>query len=302
MTTLVMVFVAVATALVASAQQASCPGKGKDELEGASLVMRESHISKVSSITDDDNDMEEEDFDEDLTDEEGEEGSTCPKWCTKGRRLKNKPWSTKCWLWSCRGCSEYQSNCADILEGEPPVCGSRCSKSAERALAQGRSKALCRWPRCQTCDGWEKKCSAGALLMQEEHQDASVKTITRDLSETSEESTMEKDGDYDTEDDDIDDEMLVDGKEEETSTCPKWCTKGRRLKNKPWSTKCWLWSCRGCSEYQSNCADILEGEPPVCGSRCSKSAERALAQGRSKALCRWPRCQTCDGWEKKCSS
>merc|ERR1719444_618830 len=121
MTTLVMVFVAIATALVASAQQASCPGKGKDELEGASLVMRESHISKVSSITDDDTDMEEEDFDEDLTDEEGAEGSTCPKWCTKGRRLKNKPWS--------------------------------------------------------------KKCCAGALLMQEQHQDASVKTITRDLSE-----------------------------------------------------------------------------------------------------------------------
>jgi len=114
-------------------------------------------------------------------------------------------------------------------------------------------------------------------------------------------AVTDSEDDMEAEDVDIDDELTTDGKQLWKSTCPKFCSNSRKLKNRDWSEKCWMWACQLCQDYKENCETILEGDAPdLCGERCSESAERMLRKGKSKSMCLWPNCQTCEGWKTKC--
>jgi len=168
-----------------------------------------------------------------------------------------------------------------------------------------------------TLEGTERHASAAVTEDREKHASAAVAVTKKkvehasavtertrkgaSLKEKEKHAVTDLEDGMESEEVDIDDELTTDGKQLWKSECPRFCTTSRKLKDRDWSEKCWMWACQLCPDYKENCEEILEDAPPdLCGKSCSKSAERMIKKGRSKSMCLWPNCQTCEGWKKKC--
>jgi len=150
----------------------------------------------------------------------------------------------------------------------------------------------------------EKHASAAVAVAKDKVKHFIVTEPTRkgaSLKEKEKHAVTDLEDDMEGEEVDIDDELTTDGKQLWKSECPKFCSTSRKLEGRDWSEKCWMWACQLCPEYKEHCEEILEDDPPdLCGKSCAKSAERMVKKGRSKSMCLWPNCQTCEGWKTKC--